>query len=182
MLYKVVLPPEALSMSFTSGNRASESWWSVNFSVVSSQVSCVAEVFDFAPRDGTFVWPSVLVHVFPGQGLKKLFRCSGEFGAYLNAEFCLKTWVSSQPGCWHLLDWKSSLADSWFGPPKWLRFDSFSGLLNALKLAMHKDLVVESWKSLYRNIIVPIKRLVNSMKSVWERTIEVHWPQVALAA
>jgi hypothetical protein len=58
---------------------------------VSSQVSCVAEVFDFALGDETFVWPSVLAHVFPEQGLKKLFICSGELGAYLNAEFCLKT-------------------------------------------------------------------------------------------
>lgn len=44
---------------------------------MSSQVSCVAEVFDFAPRDGTFVWPSVLVHVFPGQGLKNYLDVAG---------------------------------------------------------------------------------------------------------
>ena len=66
MLYEVVLSSEALSMPFTSGNRASESWRSVDFSAVSSQVSCVTEVFDFALGNRTFVWPSVLVHVFPG--------------------------------------------------------------------------------------------------------------------
>jgi hypothetical protein len=65
VLNEIVFSPEAFTMSFASDNRTCESWRNVDFSAVTSQVSCVAEIFGFAARDGTFVWSSVFVHVFP---------------------------------------------------------------------------------------------------------------------
>lgn len=65
MLGEIVLPSEALSTSLAGGNWADERWRAVNLSSVTSQVFCVTKVFDFAPRDRTLVWSSVLVHVFP---------------------------------------------------------------------------------------------------------------------
>lgn len=36
----------------------------MNFPVVTSKVSCIAEIFDFAASDGALVGSSVFVHVF----------------------------------------------------------------------------------------------------------------------
>jgi hypothetical protein len=72
MLGEIVLPSEALSMSLAVGNRAGERWRAMNLSLVTSQVSCVTKVFDFAPRDRTLVWSRVLVHVFPVSWLARI--------------------------------------------------------------------------------------------------------------
>jgi hypothetical protein len=72
MLCEIVLPSKPLSMSFASDNRADERRRAVNLPSVTSQISWVAEVFDFTTRDGTFVRSSMFVHVFPIQCLAML--------------------------------------------------------------------------------------------------------------
>jgi hypothetical protein len=64
MLNEVVLSSKASAMLLASNYRADECRRSVDFSTVTSQVSYVAEVFDFATGDGTLVWSSVLIRVF----------------------------------------------------------------------------------------------------------------------
>lgn len=44
----------------------------MNFPVVTSKVSCIAEIFDFAASDGALVGSSVFVHVFPVQVLERV--------------------------------------------------------------------------------------------------------------
>jgi len=61
---EVVLSSKASAMLLASNYRADECRRSVDFSTVTSQVSYVAEVFDFATGDWTLVWSSVLIRVF----------------------------------------------------------------------------------------------------------------------
>ena len=64
ILNEVVLSSKASAMLLAYKHRADECRRSVDFSTVTSQVSYVAEVFDFATGDWTLIWSSVLIRVF----------------------------------------------------------------------------------------------------------------------
>jgi hypothetical protein len=70
MLNEVVLSSNASAMPLAYDYRVDECRRSVDFSTVTSQVSCVAEVFDFATGDWTLVWSSVLIRVFHECGVR----------------------------------------------------------------------------------------------------------------
>ena len=64
ILNEVVLSSKASAMPVASNYREDECKRSVDFSTVTSQVSYVAEVFNFATGNWTLVWSSVLIRVF----------------------------------------------------------------------------------------------------------------------